>query len=116
MKITIPIKPLSINAAFCGRRFKTPAHNQYCRDLALMLPKNQKICGWVQVMYRFYLKNWKMTDGDNCVKALQDCIVKSGIIEDDRKIMRYIIEKYPAKDDRIEVEISEYELKAGGTK
>jgi Holliday junction resolvase RusA-like endonuclease len=112
MIIKIPLKALSINAAFQGRRFKTKEHNRYCRDVALFLPKNQKICGWVVVRYRFYLKNWKITDGGNLEKCLSDCIVKANIIDDDRFIMRYIIEKYPAKEDRIEVEITEYEREA----
>ena len=34
----IKIKPLSINACFQGRKFKTPAYNRYERDVLLMLP------------------------------------------------------------------------------
>jgi Holliday junction resolvase RusA-like endonuclease len=61
--------------------------------------------------------NCKRTDGDNLVKILTDCIVQKGLIEDDRKIMRYVIEKYAAKEDRIEVEISEWfsDVKVGLT-
>ena len=109
MKFTLPIKPLSINAAFQGRRFKTKAHNQYCRDVALLLPKNQKICGYVDVKLTFCLKNWKMTDADNLVKCLIDVIVSAGLIDDDRFIMRYAIEKKAAKEDSIEVDITEYQ-------
>ena len=110
MRLSLPIKPLSINAAFQGRRFKTKEHNQYCKDVLTLLPKNQKIHGYVELRYRFYLKNWKMTDGDNLVKCLTDIIVKAEMIDDDRFIMRYVIEKFPG-DDRIEIDIAEFEKK-----
>jgi Holliday junction resolvase RusA-like endonuclease len=105
MKIALPIKPLSVNQAWQGRRFKTKECNQYCEDVLKLLPKAKKIEGWVEINYRFYLKNWKRTDGDNLIKTLQDCIVMAGYIDDDCKIMRYVIEKYPAKEDSIEFDI-----------
>ena len=108
MKINLPIKPLSINAAFQGRRFKTEECNQYCRELAVLLPKNIQIPGLVAVNLNFFLKNWKMTDGDNLVKVLMDCIVQAGIIEDDRKIMRYVIQKFSSEQDKIEIEITQW--------
>ena len=111
MIIKLPIHALSINRAFQGRRFKTGECKQYCKDLFTLLPKNIHITGFVEVHLKFHLKNWKRTDGDNLVKVLTDCIVQSGIIEDDRKIMKYVIEKFGAETDSIEVEIVEFELK-----
>jgi Holliday junction resolvase RusA-like endonuclease len=70
----------------------------------------------VEITYKFYLKNWKLTDGGNLEKCLTDILVSNGLIDDDRYIMRYIIEKYPAKVDSIEVEIREFKSeKIGGT-
>ena len=106
INIKIPIKPLSINVAFQGRRFKTKKCKQYEHDVFIHLPNN-KIKGYVKITYEFYLRNFKMTDADNLVKVLQDCIVKKGIIEDDRKIIQYMIYKYPAKENRIEIFIKE---------
>lgn len=108
MIFNLPIKPLSINAAFQGRRFKTKECNQYCKDVMTLLPKGKLTEGLVEVRYLFCLTNWKMTDGDNLVKVLQDCIVKAKLISDDRKIMRYVIEKWPAKENSIVVEIVPY--------
>lgn len=106
---TILIKPLSVNAAFQGRRFKTKECNAYCKEVALaLIPYTEQYKGLVEVRYYFYLKNWKKTDGDNLVKVLQDCIVKRGMIEDDSKIMRYVIEKIPSGIDSINFEILEY--------
>ena len=107
MQIYLQIKPLSVNAAFQGRRFKTKQCNQYCRDLCMILPKNQKIAGYIDVHLKFYLTNAKMTDGDNLVKVLMDCVVQQGIIEDDRKILKYTIEKYKADIDKIEINIEQ---------
>ena len=110
MKIIIPHKALSVNAAFQGRRFKTKEHKQYCRDVAILLPKDQRISGFVNVHYKFYLVNWKRTDGGNLEKCLTDILVTAKIIDDDRYIMQYIIEKFPAEqEDWIEVEITEFE-------
>lgn len=99
MIFTLPVKALSINQAFQGRRFKTNACKQYDNEVSMCLMPFRKntIKGYVSIHYKFYLKNWKMTDGDNLVKVVQDNIVKSGIIEDDRKILKYVIEKFPVE-------------------
>jgi len=106
IQIAVNIKPLSINQAFQGRRFKTKAYTKYCHDVACLLTDRQydeMIKGYVEIHYKFYLKNWKMTDGDNCVKCLQDQLVSRGLIQDDRFIMKYVIEKIPSKIDKIEI-------------
>ena len=73
--------------------------------MSIFLPKNKKECGYVEVHYKFYLKNFKRTDGDNLVKCLTDIIVANGLIDDDRFIKKYVIEKFAAKEDKIEIEI-----------
>ena len=111
MIISLPLKPLSINAAFCGRRFKTPAYRQYDKALDIhLLPFKRDIvhCDWYEVFYIFYLKNFGMTDGDNCVKALCDGLVRNGFLADDRRIKRFHVEKFKSTADRIEVEIVPY--------
>jgi Holliday junction resolvase RusA-like endonuclease len=105
-KIKIPIKPLSINAAFQGRRFKTRKCKQYEKDISYYLPKNKKISGNVVIQYRFYLKYFKTTDIDNLIKILQDCLVQHGIIDDDRFIVAYVVNKHPSDRDGIEIDIS----------
>ena len=67
---------------------------------------NAKVDGeYFAVTFKFHLKNFAMTDEDNLVKLLQDCMVKKGMIKDDRRIVRHILEKYPSDIDRIEWEI-----------
>lgn len=77
-----------------------------------MLPKpSQTFKGWVRVEYRFFLKNFSRTDVGNCEKALTDCIVKRGIISDDRKIVDLRLLKFTSEKDKIEIEISEVKEK-----
>ena len=107
-RISIKLKPLSINQAFQGRRFKSKGHRQYEKDIhALVKPCLNPLTGMIVATYSFFIKNDKMTDGDNLVKVLQDILVKLGYIKDDRYIKRYIIEKYHSENEHIEVEFRE---------
>lgn len=112
MKIIIPVAPISINKCFQGRRFKTRASKDYDDDVALAIGRNHMPikADWYEVHYAFYIKNFKMADADNLVKQLQDCIVRSGIIPDDRFIKRFTVEKFKAEEgrERSEVEILAY--------
>ena len=115
-KFVLEIKPLSVNALWQGRRFKTEEYKNYSDSVAFLLPKAEMIKGYVEIHYRFFLRNWKRTDGDNLVKGLQDILVKAGFIEDDAKIMKYVIEKIPCEENKIEVEIKKRNpRKAGDT-
>lgn len=108
MIITLDIKPLSVNAAWQGRRFKSKEYKRYEREIVpLLLRYKDKKKGLCWISYRFFLTNWKMTDADNLVKVTQDFLVKCGIIEDDRKIMKYTIEKIPSDRNYIQIEIGE---------
>ena len=107
--IAVSIKPLSVNDAWQGRRFKSPAYLTYERDLGFLLPRGIPMTkGRVELRYRFYIKNDKLADADNMVKPLQDVLVKHGYIEDDRFIYRFSVEKFHAEVPRIEVEILPY--------
>jgi len=106
MRIQIDIKPLSINRAFKGRRFKTKDYEDYEKEVLLLLPKCDKIKGEVAVYLEFYLKNAKRIDVDNLEKLLLDIIVKKGYIEDDRKIWILQARKFISKVDYIIIEIT----------
>ncbi len=88
----IPIKPLSVNEAWKGRRFRTDEYKKYARDCGLLLPPKVFIPeGKLQIVYEFYLSNEK-ADYDNPIKPIQDIIcAKYGI--NDHRIYRAIIEK-----------------------
>ena len=102
----IDIKPLSINKAFQGRRFKT----RDCKDFeteVLFLLKNYKKRheGWVWINYGWHIKNFKLSDEANFIKVFQDCLVKAGIIEDDRFIKGHTSEKFQSEEEYITFKI-----------
>lgn len=113
--IVVHAKPLSNNRMWQGRRFKTPDYTAYEQEVAFLLPRDvaaHRVEGLVEVHYRFFIKNHKLSDCDNMIKPLQDILVKRGFIEDDRHIYRFTAEKVPSETPRIEVEIIPYRNKA----
>lgn len=101
----IEIKPLSVNDAWQGKRFKTKNYEYYERDLLRILPKLEVPEGTLKVNYIFGLSS-KNADGDNCIKQFQDIIsAKYGF--NDRRIYKWIVEKVDVKkgDEFIEFEI-----------
>lgn len=103
----VEVKPLSVNAVWQGRRFKTKAYKQYEQDCGWFL-KAPMIKGEVEVYYKFYIKNYAMSDVDNFIKPLQDILVKNGLIEDDRKIVKVTAEKIKSVEEYTEIEIMTY--------
>jgi hypothetical protein len=78
---TINIKPLSVNQAWQGKRFKTNLYKQYEHDVLLLLPKI-KI---VQPPYRLNIVvgfSNKASDIDNVLKPFLDIYVCKGITEE----------------------------------
>jgi len=100
MKITIPIKPLSINDAHYGRHVKTRTFRQYENDIFYLLPYNRTELkeGEYFVKYVFYIKNYKISDTGNFEKLITDLLVKRGYLKDDRYIKAMYLEKVAVKD------------------
>lgn len=108
MKIELPVKPLSNNKMWQGRRFKTDDYLLYEQEVYFSIRGGLRLEGNVEVWYRFYIKNDKLTDCDNLIKPLQDILVKRGVIEDDRKIIAFHAEKFHSDVHKIEIEILPY--------
>ena len=79
--ITIKIKPLSVNEAWQGKRFKTPAYKSYEKELLLRLPKLIILDPPFRIDYEFGFSN-KMSDLDNPVKLVTDILQKKYGIND----------------------------------
>jgi Holliday junction resolvase RusA-like endonuclease len=107
--IEIPLKPLSINACFQGRRYKTKKCNQYDEDLQFFLPNIKIEAEFYAIRYKFHLKNFKRSDLDNLLKVLTDNLVTKGIIKDDRFITQIYAEKIESKENKIEIQIFDAE-------
>lgn len=69
------------------------------------------LTGWVMVDFLFYLppSSYALSDISNLVKILEDCIVKKGYIEDDRKIVEMRTRKTRSDNPRVEVYIKQCE-------
>jgi len=83
------IKPLSVNEAWRGRKFKTPKYKQYERDLLIMLPKKIKD-DFTELNIKIGVS--ALFDIDNCLKPLIDILQKKYGFND-RYIKRLVIEK-----------------------
>ena len=89
MTCKLRLKPLSVNKAFQGKRFKTKEYKQFERDMLLMLPK-------VKVDFKGDLKvkidygfSSKLSDIDNPNKMVLDVLCKKYGF-DDRQIYELI--------------------------
>lgn len=94
--VRVNIKPLSINQAFKGRRFKTPEYKVYHTAVSLLLPKKIIVPeGLLRVTYEFGLSS-NGADLDNPMKCLQDILSQKYGFNDNR-IMEATVRKVIVK-------------------
>ena len=79
----VNIKPLSVNNAWQGRRFKTPAYKAYEQEVLLSLPKITIPDGFLVLRLEFGYSN-KLSDIDNGIKPFLDCLQKKYGFNDNR--------------------------------
>lgn len=105
IEVEILMKPLSINAAYQGRRYRTPTYKKYQEDMHLLLPKKKMLEGQIGVLLTFRVKYPAMCDVDNFIKPILDIIVQKGYIYDDRRVYFLQAQKGKATEDSIKIEI-----------
>jgi Holliday junction resolvase RusA-like endonuclease len=106
--IIVEMSPISINECYYGRHLPTRKYKEFKEEANyLLLPYKKKYKGCVFINYIFYLVNFWKRDVDNCVKPIQDCLVRNGIILDDRYIMGFSAKKKRSFEDKILIEIEE---------
>jgi Holliday junction resolvase RusA-like endonuclease len=71
----IEIKPLSVNKAWKGRRYKSDAYKAYEKELMLKLPKLKVPDGKLRIDITFHFKN-SLSDIDNPLKSFLDVLQK----------------------------------------
>ena len=108
MQFTIPLKPLSVNQAWQGRRFKTPAYKKWAQDVSYFIPKGKCVTGRVEVSIEVFITNDKMSDVDNVLKTLLDTL-KGGAFEDDRMIYALHVYKEYSDTPSIRVTVTPYD-------
>lgn len=97
----INIKPLSVNKAWQGKRFKTKEYKNYERDLLLLLPKTINT-DFKELNIKIGVNT--LFDIDNCLKPLIDILQKKYKFND-RYIMKLIIEKEVVKKGEEYIEL-----------
>ena len=89
--VTLKIKALSINSAYKGRRFRTPAHDTFKTAIKYLLPDHFKLPLPPYCIFFEFGVSSALSDGDNLVKCTQDSIAdKYGF--NDRLIKRWVID------------------------
>lgn len=103
--IKLDIKPISINEAYTGRRRRTEKYNVFKRQISFLLPKLDLPKPPYLIHFEFGFSSLA-SDGDNCIKAAQDCIAeKYGF--NDKLIKRWIVdvEQVPKGSEYIKFKI-----------
>ena len=102
----IPIKPLSVNQAWKGRRFKTDAYKKYERAVLMILPKRITIPeGDLCLRLEFGFSS-KASDFDNPVKPFVDILQKKYGFDDKRiKLCCIAVQHTKKGDEYIKFEI-----------
>ncbi len=103
--IEVKIKPLSVNQAWRGRKFKTPKYTKYEKDLLLLLPKLNDLEPPFAIDITFFFSN-VLSDIDNPLKPMLDVIQKKYSIND-RDVYELNVKKVVVKKgmDKIEFKI-----------
>lgn len=101
--IKIDIKPLSVNEAWKGRRFKSDKYKEYENALMYMLPRKYTIPeGDLQITFKFGFSS-PLSDWDNGIKTTQDILQKKYGF-DDRRIFEGRVKKEIVKKGKEYVE------------
>ncbi len=108
--ITINLKPLSINAAFQGRRYKTNKYKSYECAVLAMLPGDIDIpeTGKLEIFLEFGVSS-KGFDWDNAIKPFVDLLQRKYQFNDNR-IYQALVKKTIVKkgDEFILFSIKKY--------
>lgn len=109
----IKIKPLSVNKAWQGRRYKTSDYRAYEQELWYLLPNKNISQGEIQIDIEIGVQ--KLYDIDNCLKPFLDILQKKYNFNDNM-IGRLIIEKKIVKKggEYIKFLIKPYKIKNCG--
>lgn len=89
--IRIDIKPLSVNSAWQGKRYKTAEYKKYEKDVLYLLPKHYVIPDKIELHFVFGFSN-SASDLDNPIKLLQDIMQKKYNFNDSH-VYRLVVEK-----------------------
>ena len=104
MVINLKIKPLSVNKAWQGRKYKTPEYKKYEIQMLRMLP-DVEIKEFKQLKITYGFSNM-MADIDNPTKLVLDILQKRYNVND-RDLIYLVLHKVKTKkaEEFIEIEL-----------
>lgn len=105
--VEIKLKPLSVNCAFKGKKFKTKEYDTYIRSMLFLLPKIEIGPAPYELSVVFGYSS-RASDIDNGLKTFLDCLVKKYSF-DDRDIYRLNVKKEIVKKGE---EFTNFEIKS----
>lgn len=92
MQARLDIKPLGVNRAFQGKRYKTPEYLAFEKQVLLSLkPSKENFEGMLRVEYFFGFSS-PLSDIDGPIKLIQDILCKKFNF-DDRQIFELNVRK-----------------------
>lgn len=94
--IKIDIKPLSINAAYRGRRYRTRDYNEYINDVSYQLKKIALPMPPFKLSYEFGFSS-KGSDIDNAIKPITDILQKRYGFNDNQVYELHVVKKIVKK-------------------
>ena len=104
----VDLKPLSVNKAWKGRKYKTDIYKQYEYDLLFLLPNYKIPEGKLQINFTWGFSN-RLSDADNPCKPTMDILQKKYSFNDSR-VYKIVLEKVivPKGSEFIEFKINSY--------
>jgi len=107
IQVRLGVKPLSVNEAWQGKRFKTVKYKKYEQMMLSLIPANRVPDGKLCVEMTFGFSN-VASDADNPVKPLADILQKRYGFND-KQIYRLVLNKEIVKkgNEFIEYRITE---------
>ena len=101
MIFEFPFLPISADAAYYTdfghhTRHKSAKYRQFQVDIRKFLP-TEPVFGECEIEINLYFDTLRKNDLDNRIKPVLDTLVEYGVIDDDSKVTRLVVEKYYAK-------------------
>lgn len=97
-RVTVGIKPLSANQAYCGKKVKTAKYRKYECDLLMALPNIDIPSGELGLRVVVSYSSSR-SDIDNCLKPFIDILQKRYDFNDNRIYKLIVTKKIVAKGD-----------------
>lgn len=109
-ELELNIKPLSVNDAWQGKRFKTDKYKSYEMEMLLRLPAGKLPPPPYRILYEFGFSN-KLCDFDNPCKPLGDILQKKYGFNDNEIYEAHIFKKIVKRGrEYIKVKIEHLEI------